>query len=465
MNTKINTESKKHIYRFFWQTIVSVITLLPFVYLWNTKLNPLLGQSFLNKGNILMWIIYLILMWTFMYVFNGFQIGLGRKSHLYIGQCIAYTCLNAVEIMITILMVGRVKYIGVILLTYAKLYVVQMVLMFLLTNFGTDLYRKVIPAYRMLNITGVHDNNLDIRLSGYRAKYKFDQTISCNENIEGIKACILQYDAILLNDLPDEVRNQILKFCFEKGKRVYFPPKISDIIIKSSDEMNLVDTPLYICKNTDISLAQRFLKRVMDIVISLTGIILTSPIMLITAVVIKLYDKGPVLYRQVRCTKDAKEFYILKFRSMRVDAEKDGVARLAAKNDSRITPVGKFIRAVRIDELPQLFNILKGEMSFIGPRPERPQIIREYIEEMPEFAYRTRVKAGLAGYAQVYGKYNTTPYDKLKLDLFYIENYSVWLDLKLMLLTLKILFTPDSTEGVDEKQVTAMKKQVQEEEK
>ena len=140
---------------------------------------------------------------------------------------------------------------------------------------------------------------------------------------------------------------------------------------------------------------------------------------------------------------------------MRVDAEKDGVARLAAKNDSRITPVGKFIRAVRIDELPQLFNILKGEMSFIGPRPERPQIIREYIEEMPEFAYRTRVKAGLAGYAQVYGKYNTTPYDKLKLDLFYIENYSVWLDLKLMLLTLKILFTPDSTEGVDEKQVTA----------
>ena len=165
-----------------------------------------------------------------MYVFNGFQIGLGRKSHLYIGQCIAYTCLNAVEIMITILMVGRVKYIGVILLTYAKLYVVQMVLMFLLTNFGTDLYRKVIPAYRMLNITGVHDNNLDIRLSGYRAKYKFDQTISCNENIEEIKACILQYDAILLNDLPDEVRNQILKFCFEKGKRVYFPPKISDII-------------------------------------------------------------------------------------------------------------------------------------------------------------------------------------------------------------------------------------------
>ena len=142
---------------------------------------------------------------------------------------------------------------------------------------------------------------------------------------------------------------------------------------------------------------------------------------------------------------------------MRVDAEKDGVARLAAKNDDRITPIGKFIRAVRIDELPQLYNILKGDMSFIGPRPERPEIIAQYMEEMPEFALRMKVKAGLAGYAQVYGKYNTTPYDKLKLDLSYIENYSLWMDIKLMLLTLKILFKPESTEGVEESQTTAMK--------
>ena len=179
--------------------------------------------------------------------------------------------------------------------------------------------------------------------------------------------------------------------------------------------------------------------------------------MLITAIAIKLYDGGPVFYKQIRCTRDRKEFYILKFRSMKVDAEKDGVARLAAKNDSRITPVGKLIRPTRIDELPQLFNILRGEMSFIGPRPERPEIIDQYMEEMPEFAFRMKVKAGLAGYAQVYGKYNTTPYDKLKLDLTYIEQYSVWLDLKLMLLTLKILIKPESTEGVDSSQTTAMK--------
>lgn len=157
---------------------------------------------------------------------------------------------------------------------------------------------------------------------------------------------------------------------------------------------------------------------------------------------------GPILYKQTRCTCGGREFRIMKFRSMKVDAEKDGVARLASRNDSRITPIGKFIRMVRIDELPQLFNILIGDMSFIGPRPERPEIIAQYVEQMPEFVFRMKVKAGLAGYAQVYGKYNTTPYDKLKLDLSYIENYSLWLDLKLMLLTLKILIKPESTEGL-----------------
>ena len=208
-----------------------------------------------------------------------------------------------------------------------------------------------------------------------------------------------------------------------------------------------------------MKIEQRVVKRLIDIVCAVILLVIAFPFMFLTAIAIKLYDGGPVLYKQIRCTRDSREFYILKFRSMRVDAEKDGVARLAAKNDSRITPIGKFIRAVRIDELPQLLNILKGDMSFIGPRPERPEIIAEYMQTMPEFAFRMKVKAGLAGYAQVYGKYNTTPYDKLKLDLTYIENYSVWLDLKLMLLTLKILVKPESTEGVDTAQRTANKEQ------
>ena len=138
--------------------------------------------------------------------------------------------------------------------------------------------------------------------------------------------------------------------------------------------------------------------------------------------------KGPILYKQARLTKGGKVFYVMKFRSMRVDSEKQG-ARLAMKHDDRITPVGRVIRNLHLDELPQLFNILKGDMSMVGPRPERPQIAEEYKKAIPEFDYRLKVKAGLTGFAQVYGKYNTTPYDKLKLDLTYIENYSVWLDL------------------------------------
>ena len=176
--------------------------------------------------------------------------------------------------------------------------------------------------------------------------------------------------------------------------------------------------------------------------------------MLVCAVLIKLYDHGPVFYKQVRLTRDGREFYVYKFRSMIENAESDGKARLASERDDRITPIGHFMRKVRFDELPQFLNVLKGDMSFVGPRPERPEIAREYEQHMPEFSYRLKVKAGLTGYAQVLGKYNTTPYDKLKLDLMYIEQYSLLLDLRIMLQTIRILFTPESTEGVGEEEFT-----------
>ena len=175
------------------------------------------------------------------------------------------------------------------------------------------------------------------------------------------------------------------------------------------------------------------------------------------AIAIKLTDHGPIFYRQCRLTKDGKKFDVLKFRSMRVDAEKDGVARLSSgEHDDRITPVGHFIRKCRLDELPQLINILKGDMSLVGPRPERPEIAAQYEEELPEFDLRLQAKAGLTGYAQVYGKYNTTPYDKLQMDLMYISNPSIIEDIKIMFATVKILFMPESTEGVSEGQTTAM---------
>ena len=182
-----------------------------------------------------------------------------------------------------------------------------------------------------------------------------------------------------------------------------------------------------------------------------------SPLMLVTAAAIKLTDGGPVFYKQIRLTRNRKEFYVYKFRSMRVDAEKDGVARLASQGDDRITPVGKIIRSLRIDELPQLLCILLGTMTIVGPRPERPEIAAQYEKEMPEFALRLQAKAGLTGYAQVYGKYNTSPYNKLQMDLQYIGSMGLVTDLKIIFATIKVLFVPESTEGVAQGQTTARK--------
>jgi len=184
----------------------------------------------------------------------------------------------------------------------------------------------------------------------------------------------------------------------------------------------------------------------MDLLVSIFGLLIASPFMIIIALAIKLYDRGPVFFKQNRVTKDGKIFNVLKFRSMIVDADKIAL-RKATSNDDRITPIGKIIRPLRLDELPQLINILKGDMSLVGPRPERTENVFEYTQMLPEFDLRHRVKAGLTGYAQIYGKYNTSPQNKLNMDLIYIEKYSVLLDIKLLIMTIKILFMRESTEG------------------
>ena len=233
-------------------------------------------------------------------------------------------------------------------------------------------------------------------------------------------------------------------------------PRVGDVIMSGAQPMHMFHLPMLRVGRYMASPEYLFVKRLMDIVVSLAGLVILSPLRLITAISVKS-DGGPAFYKQVRLTKDGRQFEILKFRSMRVDAEKDGVARLSTGDkDDRITKVGHFIRACRLDELPQLWNILRGDLSIVGPRPERPEIAAQYCEEMPEFALRLQAKAGLTGYAQVYGKYNTTPYDKLQMDLMYIAHPSLIEDLKIMLATVKILFMPESTEGISEGQTTAM---------
>ena len=416
-------------------------------WMWNIKLY--------FWGHLLMILIYFILLFFFTTTYGGIRIGYLKPMDVFFSQVFSLLCVNTLTyLQLSIIEVKLVKGSGLFWMT-----VIQIVFWAIWTWFCNGVYRKIFPPRDILLIHGERPiKGILEKFASRPDKYNITQCVNIKEGIVPIQNLILQSEkAVVLWDIPTADRNELLKFCYSRSIRVYMMPKITDVLVKGSDQLHLFDTPIMLTREYSLRIEQRIAKRAIDLICSLLLILFTLPIWLITAIAIKAYDKGPILYKQIRCTQGGKEFQILKFRSMRVDAEKDGVARLATKNDSRITPIGKFIRAVRIDELPQLFNILKGEMSFIGPRPERPEIITQYMEEMPEFALRMKVKAGLAGYAQVYGKYNTTPYDKLKLDLSYIETYTLWLDIKLMLLTLKILFKPESTEGVGEKQTTAQK--------
>ncbi len=409
------------------------------------------------KGHALAIAVYAVLLFAFSTMYGGLKVGYLKTTEVVFSQ------------VFSTLIVNVVTYCQDSLMNWGLMNPKPFLVMTLFQCVGVlgwsiiaqKVYQFLFAPHKMLLIHGERSPEELIRKFETRKdKYDICKCMHVDVGIEAIcKEIEERYDAIVLGDIDVASRNTLYKFCYGKGIRVYIMPKISDVLLGGAEEMHIFDTPIFLTREYALTVEQRFFKRAIDIICSAILLVLASPIMLLTAIAIKLYDGGPVIYKQIRCTKGMREFGIMKFRSMRVDAEKDGVARLASKNDSRITPIGKFIRKVRIDELPQLINILKGDMSFIGPRPERPEIIKQYMEIMPEFVFRTKVKAGLAGYAQVYGKYNTTPYDKLKLDLTYIENYSVWLDIKLMLLTLKILFWPDSTEGVETQQITAFKEE------
>lgn len=438
-----------------------LVQILAYAYIWYKYYKDIIISEFYIKGDLLIIALYAVLLLFFTSTYGGTKIGYLKPFDVFLSQFFATLMANIIAYaQLSLMNAGLVSTKPILILTALE------IIFNLIWVFVSDgIYKLVFPPRELLLVHGERPiEDILYKFSTRKDRYVIAECIHINEGIEKIQEEILKrYAGIVLWDIPTNERNTLMKYCYNKSIRVYMMPKIPDVIIMGCEKMHLFDTPILLTREYALKIEQRFIKRAIDLVCALLLVIITSPIMLITAIIIKLSDGGPVFYKQVRCTINNKEFKIIKFRSMRVDAEKDGVARLASKGDPRITPFGKFIRKVRIDELPQLFNIIKGDMSFIGPRPERPEIIEQYMEDMPEFAFRTKVKAGLAGYAQVYGKYNTTPYDKLKLDLTYIENYSVWLDIKLMLLTLKVLITPDSTEGVEKDQKTALKNVAQEE--
>lgn len=454
---RINPDLYKNLYRRVVNILTITVICVFFGDLWLSKLNFYMEKSFQNSGNWLVLITFLFVLCGSFSLWQGFKVGYDTALSVIVSQLFALISANIIVLFQMILLVGNIFYTYIIMKEIFWVTCKELVFCIIFTAAATIIYKKLFPAYRVIQINGFYENNLKSKVSQRGDKYKICKEISVDEPWEDIRTEILKHDAVLLNDVPSNDKNKILKFCFEKAVRVYFTPKISDILVKGSEDINLFDTPLYLCKNIGLAKEEAVIKRLMDLVISITGLIILFPVLIITAAAIKIEDGGPVFYKQMRCTLNGKKFWIYKFRSMIPDSEKDGVARPATENDARITRVGKVIRGTRIDELPQLINILKGDMSVVGPRPERIEHMEKYSSEIPEFGFRLRVRGGLTGYAQVYGKYNTSPYDKLKMDLIYIQNYSVIMDIKIILMTFKIIFSKESTEGFSEQTIRKMK--------
>ena len=437
----------KRIYNLIMAFVIVVLETAAVSYVWVVYYNTELPKAYYFWGHVFISVVYMCVLLFASIMYGGLKVGSYRMLELLFSQGIATLLTN-------ILFYAMVCMLAYHFPTPLPLIIAMLIQCFLVGAWiflATTLYRTLFPPLDVLLIyDGEHKDLFVEKVKTRRHQFEIRESMRVSDDLEEMYRKIDEHEAVMLWDIKTSTRNRLHKYCYENSKETYVMPKIMDIVLRGATTLHFFDTPLMLTKSSPLEFEQMLAKRCFDIVFSLFLIVVLSPFMIITALCIKLYDRGPVLYKQIRCTVNNKEFMIYKFRSMIVDAEKDGVARLASRNDDRITPVGKIIRRIRFDEFPQLFNVLKGDMSFVGPRPERPEIIEKYRKVMPEFAYRTKVKAGLTGYAQVYGKYNTLPYDKLKLDLFYIENFSVWLDLRLIILTVKTIFTLESTEGVSE---------------
>lgn len=424
---------------------VLIITVLYYL-VWRYGYSRTEFPPYLGYGKYVLTGLYALIVAILFHSFDSFQFGYLRISDIVISQGISLFLANAITYFQLSLIANHM----VSPMPMLILLGIQMVFAIILPYVYSAIYHRLYSAHRMVMVYGRNDSlTLKVKMESRPDKYRIQKLICADEGIEAICKQIAEYDSVIINEVPAGIRNDILKFCYQRGLRTYVTPKISDILMRGGTEICLFDTPLMLVRGKGLTFTQATIKRLMDIVISLIVTLIGLPFMLIVALAIKLEDGGPVFYKQERVTLNGKVFNILKFRSMIVNAEKEGKSIPATTNDPRITKVGRIIRATRLDELPQMLNILKGDMSFVGPRPERVEHVEKFSKEIPEFAFRTKVKGGLTGYAQIYGKYNTSAYDKLRLDLMYIENYSVLLDIKLILLTIRILFKRESTEGFD----------------
>lgn len=430
----------------------AVLVTIPFALCWLLYYASRVDSPFYAKGNVLMIALFFVLYIIFGRVYDAFLMSMNRISETIYSQALAAMVADGIMYIVIWLLSKHLPNLLPGIVAIAG----QIALAAVWAYNAKHWYFKTFKPQRTAIIYDERTGMTKlIEEYGLKGKYDVQKTATARDCVADV-TMLAGMQTVFLSGIRSHDRNIIIKYCIANDINVLVIPRIGDTLMSGAHHMHMFHLPMLSVKRYAAQPEYLFMKRALDILLSSVAIIITSPIFIVTAIAIKIYDHGPVFYKQCRLTKDGKTFNVLKFRSMRVDAEKDGVARLSTGDkDDRITPVGKFIRKCRIDELPQLFNILASDLTIVGPRPERPEIAKEYEKELPEFALRLQAKAGLTGYAQVYGKYNTTPYDKLQMDLMYIAHPSIIEDLKIMFATVKILFMKESTEGVAEGQTTA----------
>ncbi|MCH4191084.1 MAG: exopolysaccharide biosynthesis polyprenyl glycosylphosphotransferase [Butyrivibrio sp.] len=427
-----------------------------YYFIWRIWYRLDFAPSYYGRGKYILIFIYLLMALLAFHLCEGYQFGHLKLFDVISSQFISICMLNFMAYLQICLIANRMA-------------IVYPMLFLTVIDFGvaigccwcfTALYHSRYVPHNMILIYG-NDNAIDLKfkMDLREDKYTITEIMRYDVGHEEIVKRIGMHDSVILNDVPAVIRNDILKYCYHNEIRTYVVPKITDIIIKGAPNISLFDTPLILVKGRGLSAEQRVIKRAMDIILSLLALIPASIITVVVWVAIKMDDGGSIFYTQERYTKGGEKFKMYKFRSMRVHSEDDETFDAAVEDDPRITKVGKVIRRIRVDEVPQILNVLKGDLSIVGPRAENERSIEAGLTSIKEYSDRFKVKAGITGYAQVYGKYNTSAYDKLRMDLMYIENYSLLLDFKLLLMTIRTLFHSDSTEGFDKAEELKEKRQ------
>jgi len=443
------SKKTKFIHRFF-ATLISFFVIFTFAMVWFTSYNDYSFNTHWREGALFSILLYSIIYISFARLYNGYKIGTYQIGEVMFSQVLAIGIANTILFVQCCLISNR--YVDIVPGLFLTVFQITCILIWALVAKQYYIYFTS-PSNTLVICNNEYEAlNFKRKLEGkFGHMFELANIETDVSPIDVIKEKIDQSEAVMLYEIDNNLRTQLMEYIVSHKKILYITPSYSDVLIQGFEFRHFIDTPMMKYNYTSEKARSYGGKRAVDIFFSLLGLVIFSPFMLLTAIAIKLEDGGPLFFKQKRCTEGGKVFEIYKFRSMIIDAEKDGIAIPCTANDNRVTKVGRVIRKIRLDEVPQFINVLIGQMSIVGPRPERIEHVNEYVRECPEFTYRFRVKGGLTGYAQIYGKYNTSAQDKLRLDMIYIEKMSLFLDLKLIFLTLKTLFIPESTEGFSKK--------------